>query len=131
MVLRSYYCARDDVLLAMLFGSIGTAEEHSRSDVDIAVLLKNDVPLMDELKMSFDLSSLLDRDDVDLVLLRSASVTIAHRALSTGRVIFERERLQAADFVEATINHYRDFGFRLKQIDADFDEKLREDYLNG
>jgi len=131
MVLRSYFGTRDDVLLAILFGSFGTAEEHARSDIDIAVLLKNDIPLMDELKMSFDLSSLLDRDDVDLVLLRSASVTISHRALSTGRVIFERDRLQTADFVEATINHYRDFGFRLKQIDADFDEKLREDYLDG
>jgi hypothetical protein len=39
--------------------------------------------------------------------------------------------LLTADFVEATINHYRDFGYRLRQIDADFAEKLREDFLNG
>lgn len=129
--LRTYFRTRVDVVLAVLFGSFGTAEEHARSDVDIAVLLKSDIPLMDELKMSAELSSLLDRDDVDLVLLRSASVTMAHRALSTGRVIFERDCLLTADFVEATINHYHDFGYRLKQIDADFDERLREDYLHG
>lgn len=129
--LRTYFRTSDDVLLAVLFGSFGTAEEHARSDIDIAVLLKSDISLMDELKMSAELSSLLDRDDVDLVLLRSASVSIAHRALSTGRVIFERDGLLTADFVEATINHYHDFGYRLKQIDADFDERLREDYLHG
>lgn len=130
-LLHSYFSARDDVLLVLLFGSFGTEQEHPLSDIDIGVLLKNDIPLMEELKMAADLSLLLDRDDVDVVILRNASVNIAHRALSTGRVVFEREQLLTADFVEATINHYRDFGYRLRQIDADFAEKLREDYLNG
>jgi predicted nucleotidyltransferase len=128
-LLHSYFSTRDDVLLVLLFGSFGTGQQHPLSDIDIAVLLKNDIPLMEELKMAADLSLLLDRDDVDLVFLRKASVNIAHRALSTGRVIFERDQLLTADFVEATINHYRDFGYRLRQIDADFAEKLREDYV--
>lgn len=128
-LLHTYFSARDDVLLVLLFGSFGTDKEHAQSDIDIAVLLKTDIPLMEELKMAADLSLLLDRDDVDVVILRNAPVNIAHRALSTGRVVFERDRLLTADFVEATINHYRDFGYRLRQIDADFAEKLREDYL--
>ena len=128
-LLHSYFSTRDDVLLVLLFGSFGTDQEHVLSDIDIAVLLKHDIPLMKELIMAADLSLLLDRDDVDVVILRNASVNIAHRALSTGRVVFERDRLLTADYVEATINHYGDFGYRLRQIDADFDEKLREDYL--
>ncbi|MDW7651663.1 MAG: nucleotidyltransferase domain-containing protein [Bacillota bacterium] len=128
--LREYFQNKERVVLALLFGSFGTADEHRMSDIDVAVLLQHDVPLMDELKLSAELSILLERDDVDLLMLRNAPVHIAHRALATGRIVFERDRLQAANFVESVLNSYRDFGYRLRQIDREFDEKLREEYLD-
>jgi predicted nucleotidyltransferase len=129
--LKEYFQINENVILVLLFGSFGTADEHTMSDIDIAVLLQHDLSLMDELKMSAELSILLERDDVDLLLLRSAPVHLAHRALAAGRIIFERDRLQAADFVESVLNRYRDFGYRIRQIDREFDNKLREDFLDG
>ena len=129
--IREYFVTKEGVLLVLLFGSFGTDREHELSDVDIAVLLDKSIPLMDELEMAADLSLILGRDSLDLVLLRNASVNIAHRALTEGRTVFELDPLQTAEFVESTLNHYRDFGYRLRQIDMEFEEKLREDYTYG
>jgi predicted nucleotidyltransferase len=129
--IREYFVTKKEVLLVFLFGSFGTDKEHELSDIDIAVLLDKDISLMDELKMAADLSLILERDDLDLVLLRNASVNIAHRVLADGRTVFDRDPLKTAEFVESTLNHYFDFGYRLRQIDMEFEEKLREDYLYG
>lgn len=129
--IREYFVDQDAALLVMLFGSYGTEDEHKFSDIDIAVLLDKDFSLIDELKMAADLSVILGRDDLDLVFLRNAPVNIAHRVLATGRTIFERDPVATADFVESTLNRYRDFGYRLRQLDKEFEDKLREDYFHG
>jgi len=126
--LRPYFKDKKNVLLVILFGSFGTPDETTLSDIDIAVLLEDKIALMDELKLSADLSIILKRDDVDLVLLRNAPVNIAHKALSTGRIIYKGDHLKVADFVEETLNAYRDYGYRLRKIDNEFDERLQEEY---
>lgn len=126
--LLQYFKDNKSVLLVLLFGSFGSPDETAVSDIDIAVLLDDKISLMDELKLSADLSMILKRDDVDLVLLRSAQVNIAHKALSTGRVIYKGDHLKVADFIEDTLNAYRDYGYRLRKIDHEFDERLRENY---
>lgn len=128
--LTSYFRNRDDVLLVILFGSHGTPNEHEMSDIDIAILLDKQLPLFEELKLSAEVSVVLERDDVDLVMLRDAPVNIAHRVLSTGKVIVERDRIKIADFIEETLNEYRDYGYRLKQLDREFDDVLREGYYH-
>ncbi|MBT9141014.1 MAG: hypothetical protein DDT30_01600 [Dehalococcoidia bacterium] len=126
--LTSYFKDNKNVLLVILFGSFATLDETPLSDIDIAVLLDVKIPLMDELKLSAELSMILKRDDVDLVLLRNAPVNIAHKALSTGRIIYKGDYFKVADFIEDTLNAYRDYGYRLRKIDNEFDERLQEDY---
>ncbi len=126
-----FFKKHERVLLALLFGSFGTPNMHSCSDIDIAVLLAEDISLMEELAMSAELSVLLGRDDIDLVLLRHAPVNVAYRALATGDVIYSRDPETVADFVEETLNRYLDFGLRLQEIDRDFDLSLKEEFGNG
>jgi predicted nucleotidyltransferase len=129
--LRDFFFSDNDVLLVLLFGSFGTPEEHSLSDIDVAVLLRDRISLQDELRMSAELTQLLSREDIDLVLLRQTGVNIAYRALTTGRKVFTRDPLLITDFAEKIINDYLDFGLRLESMDRDFAEGLREDYLHG
>lgn len=128
--LRDFFFSDNDVLLVLLFGSFGTPDEHSLSDIDVAVLLRDRISLQDELRMSAELTLLLS-EDIDLVLLRQTGVNIAYRALTTGRKVFTCDSLLITDFVEKIINDYLDFGLRLESMDRDFAEGLREDYLYG
>jgi predicted nucleotidyltransferase len=116
------------VLLALVFGSLGTPHMHFASDIDIAVLLDEDISLMEELALSAELSILLGRDDIDLTMLRHAPVNVAHRALATGDIIYSRDPAPVAEFVEKTLNQYLDFGLRLQQMDRDFDLGLKEEH---
>ncbi|MBS4030835.1 MAG: nucleotidyltransferase domain-containing protein [Clostridiales bacterium] len=129
--LREFFLLDENVLLALIFGSFGTPEESTFSDIDIAVLLRDKISLKEELRMSAELTQVLSREDIDLVILRQASINITYRALSTGRIVFEREPLLVSDFIEYTINNYLDFGIRLMQMDREFDESLREKYIYG
>jgi predicted nucleotidyltransferase len=129
--LRDFFLLDANVLLALIFGSFGTPEESPFSDIDIAVLLRDKISLKEELRMSAELTQVLSREDIDLVILRQAPINISYRALSTGRIVFERDPLLVADFIEDTINNYLDFGIRLLQMDREFDESLREKYIYG
>jgi predicted nucleotidyltransferase len=129
--LHHFFKNNEKVLLALLFGSLGTSEMHFSSDIDIAVLLAEEISLMEELAMSAELSILLGRDDIDLVLLRCAPVNVVYRALATGDIIYSRAREPVADFIEETLNLYLDFGLRLQEMDRDFDLGLKEEYSNG
>jgi predicted nucleotidyltransferase len=126
-----FFKNNERVLLALLFGSFGTPDMHFSSDIDIALLLDEDISLMEELAISAELSVLLGRDDIDLVLLRQAPVNVAYRALATGDIIYSRDPELVADFVEETLNRYLDFGLRLQEMDRDFDLSLKEAYGNG
>jgi hypothetical protein len=45
-----------------------------------------------------ELGAALHRSDVDVVVLNDASPLLAHRVLSTGRLVFERSKRRASGF---------------------------------
>ncbi|MGE5582339.1 MAG: nucleotidyltransferase domain-containing protein [Bacillota bacterium] len=48
-------------------------------------------PLLDELGFAAEISSILGRDDVDVVNLNTAPVYIQHQVIYTGTKIYEKE----------------------------------------
>lgn len=72
--------------LVVLFGSQATGRTHVQSDVDIAVLSKEDV---NRARLALELSELLKRDDVEVVDLRSASPTLMRAVVENGKVLYE------------------------------------------
>jgi catabolite regulation protein CreA len=65
-------------------------------------------PLKLRIRLMTDLMKLLNRDDVDLVLLNQAPPLLAHRILSKGRLIFERSASSRVAFQVRTVNRYLD-----------------------
>jgi hypothetical protein len=51
-------------------------------------------------------------------------VDLAHEILSTGEIIYEKDEIITADFVEQTLKHYFDYGISLKKMKAAFFEGL-------
>ena len=82
------------------------------SDIDVAVLLDERVPLSQmlnyRLKLVGELSAALHRQDVDVVILNQAKPLLAHRVLSQGKLVFERSASARVRFQVLTANRYSD-----------------------
>ena len=92
--LRSALAGRDDLAAAWLFGSRARGTERAGSDVDVAVLLRDDPPATLEgllLDLQDDLAGELGRP-VDLVVMNRAPADLVHRVLRDGELLIVRGR---------------------------------------
>lgn len=82
---------RDDIAAAWLFGSRARGTARDSSDVDLAVLLRDDPPETLQgllLDLQDDLVGALGRP-VDLVIMNRASADLVHRVLRDGDLLLE------------------------------------------
>ena len=70
-------------------GIRGTAGPHS--DIDLAVLLNQEINLLEELRLRATVVETLRRDDVDLVRLNRSTPLLRYEVLATGRRLFTRD----------------------------------------
>ena len=114
--LTAHLRSRPEVLLAYLFGSAAQGRTHSLSDVDIAVLvdevqfreLDGRTPWGYQASLSAELAGILQRDDVDLVLLHGAPPLLKHQVVRFGRVLFSRDEEIRVDFEVRVHQEYLD-----------------------
>lgn len=122
---------RDEVLAAYIFGSVATGRARRDSDIDIAVLVDSTLipgDLFDyRLRLMADLRDLLQRPDVEVVLLNQAPPVLAQNVISKGRLIFERSRSARIRFQIRTLNLFLDTQ-PMRDLHLKF---LKRRYLNG
>lgn len=130
--LRKYFSTRKDVAAAFLFGSYGTQYQTPLSDVDIAVLFvpEDTIDYTTELTMLADLADIIGEDDINLVVLNKAPLTLQFEVLATGKIL-EQKDLYLEDYHEYVCKRYADYKIDLDQFNADYDAALREVYLDG
>jgi len=102
--------ARYPVVAAYLFGSQATGETTPLSDVDVAVLLDARTPNPGEVQVMLmsDLMGVLRRNDVDVVILNSASPLLKQRAVTRGRLLYCSDEAARSEFEVATRREYLD-----------------------
>ena len=129
--LLTFFKEDSRILTVYIFGSFGTEKQNSMSDMDFGVLYDSQITLLDELRYSANISSILKTDKVDVINLNASPVYMQHQVLYTGKKIFERDFDETADFVERVLEEYHDYEFILKKYREDYAEGLKEEYLNG
>lgn len=108
--IRASLEARDEVVFARLFGSQATGRTHARSDVDVAVWLREPYdratfrPLLD---LIAPVTHALGRDDVDIVILNEAPLRLAFNALR-GELLFSRDEDTRIRAEAAIMSRYHD-----------------------
>lgn len=126
---------REESGLAALFlyGSHGTPRQTPRSDVDLAVLFRDDVRPSSRRRLRLTAlgMELLEQDDVSLTFLGRAPLPFQHEVLRTGRPLLVRDEVALADFRERVIRLYCDFVIDYRVMLADYDEGLRRTYGAG
>lgn len=120
-----------EVLTAFLFGSYGTSNQTALSDIDFAVLFNKKLDLNDEAEFLACLSQFLGTDRVDLVNLNKAPLTLQFRAITQGKIVYERDYITTCDFLEKIADLYQDYAIDLNYYNEEYDEALKEAYGNG
>ena len=101
-----------EILAAYLFGSAVSGRTRPDSDIDIAVLVhEKDLrpnSLKYRLELMTNLGSVLERFDIDLVVMNEAPPALAQNIITKGKLIFERSRSARIAFQVRTLNVFMD-----------------------
>jgi predicted nucleotidyltransferase len=113
----NYLEKRQDIEFAYLFGSIGKGKRLPLSDVDIAIYL-NDLSQMHEKMMEIlgMLMNLLETDEIDLVILNDAPLTLRMKILEGKTVIVDHSPFVRHRFESLVMREYFDFSAVEKAI---------------
>ena len=125
--LSAFFADRQEVVAAYLFGSQARGQAGPLSDVDIAVLVKDEEPLLAQsleyrLSLWNGLAALLNRDDIDVVLLNEAPLLLRHRVLRDGVLLDCKDDQLRVSFAACTLRDYLDTAF-LRRLDRIYMEK--------
>lgn len=83
-----------EIELFLLFGSRAIKNKaHAKSDFDVAYLSKNNLTLLQEASLSFDLSKVIKSEDIDLVNIKKASPLLFYAITRGCVVIYEKKPL--------------------------------------
>jgi len=120
-----YLSSHPGVEFACLFGSLARREPTALSDVDIAVYLSNSTkPAKTKLEILGALMRLLKTDEIDLVVLNTAPISLRGRILKNRRTIADRNPFLRHRYESLTMREFFDFSVLERTI-------LERRYLHG
>jgi hypothetical protein len=119
-----------DVAAVYLFGSRAEECAGPRSDVDLAVVLRDalsaDARWRKRLALIEDATRRLRTDAVDVVVLEDAPIVLAHRVLARGRLLGEADPNCRRLVAERVMRRYLDEAPLRAALDAALSRRIRE-----
>ncbi len=106
---------RKEIILAILFGSVGRGSATPDSDIDIALLPEEPIAADARMQMMEEISGVAGRP-VDLVDLRQAHGPLLRQILSTGRRLVARDSGALAELIGRSLLEQADFQRHLDYI---------------
>lgn len=122
--LKNYFSLNQNILAVWIIGSYGTEYQREESDIDLALLLDHDINLMDEMEISQNISDIIKFENIDIVNLKKAPITLQFKALKEGRQIYEKDFIKVSDYMENVFNRYRDEKYYLDSFRKDYYESF-------
>lgn len=128
--LKEYFKEDKDILAVYIFGSYGTEYQTPLSDVDFAILFREEaeIGLMREMEIMARITLITKVEEVDLMNLNDVSVLLKHEAIKKGRLIFEREEQKVSEFIEYVLTYYYDAKIRSNRFNQAYNISLKEEY---
>ena len=105
-----------DIVFVYLFGSRARKISTPFSDIDIAVFLKRKKGPYYKLRLLERLYSLLETNNVDLVILNETNLPLQYRILRDGKLVVDKDPLLRHKFFSLTLRKYHDFAIKEEQI---------------
>lgn len=103
-----------------LFGSQAYNQATPLSDIDIALVISDDIPIKHyinlELELEVKLNQLLGSDKIDCRAINHAPLSFQGRVIKDGCLIYSRDENRRVDFETLTLQKYFDFLPRFKHL---------------
>lgn len=119
-----------DIAAIYLFGSRAGSHPGPRSDVDIAIVLREGLGdgarWRKRLDLTADACHRLATDAVDLIVLEDAPTVIGHRVLAHGVLLADPKPRRRVQVVERILRQYLDEAYLRRVLDAGLVRRLRE-----
>jgi len=107
-----------DIVAIYRFGTWGTPQERSDSDIDLAILLDQSLSNLDRWELSQELAQIASRD-VDLVDMRRASTVMRLQIVAHGERIYCADETAVSCFETAVYSAYAKLNEERREILAD------------
>ncbi len=94
-LLKSNLQKEEDILFGYIFGSYGKGKVTPLSDIDIAIYINEKKIKKDIFERKLELidiiTTTLKTDEIDLVILNEAPLTLIHQVLKTKMILFSKD----------------------------------------
>jgi predicted nucleotidyltransferase len=108
-----YLESHPQILFAYLFGGLARGKPQPLSDVDIAIYLKKESKLAEtKLDILGNLITVLQTDEIDLVVLNTAELPMAVNILKYRKIIVDKDPYSRHVFESVTLRKYFDFAVK-------------------
>jgi hypothetical protein len=104
-----------NIIFAYLFGGLLKDRKNPLSDADIAVSVKN-VKSLDYLELFGKVTKALGTDEVDLVILNTAPISLTGRVLQDSKVLVDKNPFMRHRYESLTLREYFDFRIKEREI---------------
>ena len=102
-----------DIAFAYLFGSLAQGDPKPLSDVDIAIYFSDESDILErKLQILGQLMDLLETDEIDLVILNTAPLTLRWKILETRKVLVDNLPFLRHQYESLTMREYFDFSIK-------------------
>jgi predicted nucleotidyltransferase len=109
--LIEYFTSKDNILLAYIFGSTVRGNIGRLSDIDIAILVDEKSSKKEhldvELKILSEITILIKREKIDLIILNEAPLLLAYNVIKNG-IILKSNEIERVKFEIKIISTYLD-----------------------
>ena len=114
----------EKICLVYLFGSFAANKVNDLSDVDIAYLLEKgkEISFDEEMQLAERIVKALETDEIDLIQLNKAPALFSYKIISTGSVIYCKEKKDKENFESKIFMEYLDIK---PMIDTYFNQMLK------
>jgi uncharacterized protein len=114
-LLTDLFMEDSNIVFAYLFGGLARDERKAMSDVDLAIYVKN-IRGLNYLSLFGKISEILCTDEIDLVVLNSAPVSLAGRIIRTRKVLVDKDPFLRHKYESQTLREFFDFTIKEKEI---------------
>ena len=115
-----------NISLIYVFGSYAKGTNTENSDLDIGILINGDTSPMTRLSVLNEMVGILDREDIDLIILNEADEVLKFQVIKYGKLIYVRDLTEKVLFEARTMSEYMDMehfrNTRNKYMDIRFKE---------
>ena len=97
------------ITLIVLFGSYAENKVREDSDIDIGIYLANKIGVKEETNLIEDMVHAFKRDNIDLVILNTASPVLRFEVVRNGKLLFERTQGDFLQFKLLSMKRYWEY----------------------